>query len=108
MLKIKFGRIVPMMSLRFDKFISALTAMSVLRNQETKMIHYDVTYNDEYNLVRLTVSDVKSNRVGKVIMSQDEFNKNLETWSEKEIAERLLSIAFDKLLGQEQKWRGPK
>lgn len=92
-----------MMSLRFDRFISALTGMALLRNQETKMVHYDVMYNDEYNLVKLTVSDVKSNKVGEVIMSQDEFNKNLENWSEKEIAERLLSIAFDKLLAKEKK-----
>ena len=93
--------------MRFDRFITALTGMAVLRNQESKMIHYEVNYNDEYNLVRIVVSDTKSNRVGVVIMSQDEFNKNLETWNEKEIAERLLSIAFDKLLGQEKKWKGP-
>lgn len=92
-----------MMSLRFDKFITMLTTLALSRNVENAVIHYDVMYNDQFNLVRVVLSDTKSNRVGEVIMSQDEFNKNLETWTEKEIAERLLLIAFDKLLGKENK-----
>lgn len=91
------------MSLRFDKFITMLTTLALSRNVENAVIHYDVMYNDQFNLVRVVLSDTKSNRVGEVIMSQDEFNKNLETWTEKEIAERLLMIAFDKLLGKENK-----
>ena len=92
-----------MMSIRFDKFISMLTTLALSRNVENAVIHYDVMYNDQFNLVRVVLSDTKSNRVGEVIMSQDEFNENLETWTEKEIAERLLLIAFDKLLGKENK-----
>lgn len=92
-----------MMSLRFDKFITMLTTLALSRNVENAVIHYDVMYNDQFNLVRVVLSDTKSNRVGEVIMSQDEFNKNLETWTEKEIAERLLLIAFNKLLGKENK-----
>lgn len=90
-----------MMSMRFDQFITKLTTMANLRNVEQKMIRYRVDYNDEYNLVRITLLDTKSNKVGKTIMTQDEFYKNLETWNEKEIAERLLSITFDKLLGKD-------
>lgn len=87
-----------MMSLRFDKFISAMTLMAQKRNLESKDVHYEVNYNDEFNLIRISVSSKYNNRVGVVIMSQDEFNKNLETWSELEIAERLIEIALHKMM----------
>lgn len=87
-----------MMSMRFDKFISAMTLMAQKRNIESKDVHYEVNYNDEFNLIRISVSSKYNNRVGVVIMSQDEFNKNLETWSELEIAERLIEIALHKMM----------
>ena len=86
------------MSMRFDKFISAMTLMAQKRNIESKDVHYEVNYNDEFNLIRISVSSKYNNRVGVVIMSQDEFNKNLETWSELEIAERLIEIALHKMM----------
>lgn len=93
-----------MISLRFDAFINLLTKLALLRNTEQKIIRYDVMYNDEVGLVRLVITDVnKKNKTGEVVMSRDEYNKNLETWNDQEIAERLLSIAFDKLLGKENK-----
>ena len=87
-----------MLSMRFDKFISAMTLMAQKRNIESKDVHYKVNYNDEFNLIRISVSSKYNNRVGVVIMSQDEFNKNLETWSELEIGERLIEIALHKMM----------
>lgn len=87
-----------MMSMKFDKFISAMTTMAMKRNIESKEVHYTVEYNDEFNLIKVSVSSKHNNRVGIVIMSQDEFNKNLEIWTELEIAERLIEIALHKMM----------